>query len=72
VLAPALVNVWGDHGHRLIGLTAAQALPDDTPWPSAARDRWACADSVRAWAEQRVLDDAGILGHLVGDERAAT
>ncbi|MBL0939040.1 MAG: hypothetical protein IBJ03_09100 [Gemmatimonadaceae bacterium] len=157
--APLQLNAWGDHGHRLIGLTAAQALPNDMPaffrrsaqqlsylnpepdrWKSrdesrqdyalnggtspdhfmnmdlltsaqqqtmlAAPDRMAFADSVRAagfapgtmgflpftvleyaqklrndfrlwriapdstvrsWIEQRIIEDAGILGHFVAD-----
>ncbi len=156
---PAALSAWGDHGHRIIGLAAAQALPEDMPrffrdaapqlsylnpepdrWQDrverqlepaleggtspdhyidmdlvsplqltealAARDRWAFADSVRAggvapqsmgllpftileltaklrgdfrlwriapdstvraWIEQRIVDDAGILGHYVAD-----
>jgi len=28
---PAALSAWGDHGHRMIGLTAAQALPEDMP-----------------------------------------
>lgn len=159
LVAPAPLNAWGDAGHRLIGLVAAQALPDDMPaffrdaaprlaylnpepdrWKArterdlepalesgsspdhfidsdlltpaqlagalAARDRWAYADSVRAagvspqvigalpftileytsrlrtnfrlwriapdstvraWIEQRIIDDAGVLGHYVAD-----
>ncbi len=158
-MVPATLSAWGDHGHRIIGLTAAQALPEDMPaffraatqqlsylnpepdrWKDraerqlepaldggtfpehfidmdlvsplqltgalAARDRWAFADSVRAagvapqtmgllpftileltaklrgdfrlwriapdstvraWIEQRIIDDAGILGHYVAD-----
>ncbi len=159
LVLPSTLSAWGDHGHRLIGLTAAQALPADMPgffrdaapqlsylnpepdrWKDrverqlepaleggtspdhyidmdlvsplqlsgalAARDRWAFADSVRAagvspqsmgllpftileltaklrgdfrlwriapdstvraWIEQRIIDDAGILGHYVAD-----
>lgn len=158
-LVPVTLNALGDHGHRISGLTAAQALPDDMPhffrdaaqqlsylnpepdrWKDraerqlgpaleggtspdhfmdmdlmmpaqiagalAARDRWAFADSVhaaghapatmgflpftileltskllgdfrlwrvapdstvRAWIEQRIIDDAGILEHFVAD-----
>ena len=28
---PVALSAWGDHGHRMIGLTAAQALPQDMP-----------------------------------------
>jgi hypothetical protein len=157
--APTTLNAWGDAGHRMIGLTAAQRLPEDMPaffrkaaeqlsylnpepdrWKDraesqlepalnggtspdhyidmdlvapevlakalAAPNRWAFADSlrpagvapstmgllpftileytsrlredfrlwriapdstVRAWIEQRIIDDAGILGHFVAD-----
>jgi hypothetical protein len=156
---PATVAAWGDHGHRLIGLAAAQRLPEDMPaffrdaaqqlsylnpepdrWKDRrerqldpalddggfpehfidmdlvpdsvlraalrAPNRWAYADTlraagvavqtmgvlpfqilelaqrlrgdfrmwriapdstVRAWVEQRIIDDAGILGHYVAD-----
>jgi hypothetical protein len=156
---PATLNAWGDAGHRIIGLTAAQALPADMPkffrdaadrlsylnpepdrWKDRAEsqlepalnggtgpdhyidmdlvdgavldkalaspNRWAFADSlrlanvapdkmgllpftileytsklregfrlwriapdstVRAWIEQRIIEDAGILGHFVAD-----
>lgn len=159
LLLPMPLAAWGDAGHRLIGLTAAQQLPADAPtflrnaaaqlaylnpepdrWKSnverrldpaleggtspdhyidmdlveptvlrnalAAPNRWAYADSlrrsgvapntvgllpfaiieqvqrlridfrlwriapdstVRAWIEQRIIDDAGILGHYVAD-----
>jgi len=158
-VVPATLAAWGDAGHRLIGLTAAQRLPSDMPaffraasqqlaylnpepdrWKAnverrldpaleggtspdhyidmdlvdtavlraalAAPHRWAYADSlrpagvapntmgllpfaiieqvqrlrndfrlwriapdstVRAWIEQRIIDDAGILGHFVAD-----
>ncbi len=156
---PLPLAAWGDVGHRLIGLTAAQQLPSDVPvflrnasqqlaylnpepdrWKAnverrldpaleggtspdhyidmdlvegavlrralSAPNRWAFADSlrptgvapntmgllpyaiveqvqrlrvdfrlwriapdstVRAWIEQRIIDDAGILGHYVAD-----
>ncbi|MBL0892422.1 MAG: nuclease [Gemmatimonadaceae bacterium] len=156
---PVTLNAWGDHGHRLVGLTAAKALPEDMPaffrdaaeqlsylnpepdrWKSrdesrrdmalnggtspdhfmdldflnaqqlagafAAPDRHAFADSVRAagyapatmgflpftileyaqklrndfrlwriapdstvrrWIENRIIEDAGVLGHFVAD-----
>ena len=159
VVLPVPLAAWGDAGHRLIGLTAAQQLPSDAPaflrnaaaqlaylnpepdrWKAnverrldpaleggtspdhyidmdlvdpmvlrnalAAPNRWAYADSlrrsgvapntvgllpftiieqvqrlridfrlwriapdstVRAWIEQRIIDDAGILGHYVAD-----
>lgn len=159
LLVPHSLDAWGDHGHRLVGLTAATSLPNDMPaffrnaaprlsylnpepdrWKDraerqlepaleggtspdhyidmdlvspaqlagalAARDRWAFADSVRAagvapqtmgllpftileltsklrgdfrlwriapdstvraWIEQRIIEDAGILGHYVAD-----
>ena len=159
VSVPLPLAAWGDAGHRLIGLTAAQQLPGDVPaflrdaapqlaylnpepdrWKSnverrldpaleggtspdhyidmdlvdttvlrralTAPNRWAFADSlrttgvapntmgllpyaiveqvqrlridfrlwriapdstVRAWIEQRIIDDAGILGHYVAD-----
>ncbi len=31
VALPATLNAWGDAGHRIIGLTAAQGLPADMP-----------------------------------------
>lgn len=31
VALPATLNAWGDAGHRIIGLTAAQSLPADMP-----------------------------------------
>ncbi len=159
VMVPTSLAAWGDAGHRLIGLTAAQKLPSDMPaffrnasqqlaylnpepdrWKAnverrldpaleggtspdhyidmdlvdtavlraalAAPHRWAYADSlrpagvapntmgllpfaiieqvqrlrtdfrlwriapdstVRTWIEQRIIDDAGILGHFVAD-----
>ena len=30
-LVPVTLNALGDHGHRIFGLTAAQALPDGMP-----------------------------------------
>jgi hypothetical protein len=158
-IVPSTLNAWGDAGHRMIGLTAAQALPPDMPqffrdaaeqlsylnpepdrWKDraesalepalnggtspehyidmdlidvavldralAAPNRWAFADSlkaagvgadkmgllpytilelasklredfrmwriapdetVRKWIEQRIIDDAGLLGHYVAD-----
>jgi hypothetical protein len=157
--APATLAAWGDAGHRIIGLTAAQKLPEEMPkffrdaapqlaylnpepdrWKDraesamdpalnggtspehyvdmdliapeqlakalAAPHRFAYADSlrkaevatstmgllpftileytsrlregfrlwriapdstVRAWIEQRIINDAGILGHFVAD-----
>ncbi len=159
LLLPTALLAWGDHGHRLIGLAAAQRLPGDMPaflrenalrlaylnpepdrWKDraervldpalndgsspehyvdmdlvspevlraalAAPSRWAYADTlaaagvkvstmgllpfqilelaqrlrgdfrlwriapdstVRAWVEQRIIEDAGILGHYVAD-----
>ena len=29
--APAVVSAWGNTGHRLIGVAAVRALPDDLP-----------------------------------------
>lgn len=159
VAMPTTANAWGDHGHQIIGLAAAQALPNDMPaffrnaaaqlaylnpepdrWKERAEraldpalidgtspahyvnldatalpvmramlrapNRFAFADSlrrrgltlsstgvlpyeilelsqrlrsnfrlwriapdatVRRWIEQRIIDDAGILGHYVAD-----
>ena len=159
VARPAALDAWGDYGHRLIGATAAEALPAEMPaffrqagaqlsylnpepdrWREraereldpalegatapdhfidtemipadryanalAAPDRYAYADTLRAlgleprtvgelpfrmieitqqlrsdfrrwraatdsttrlWIEQRIIDDAGILGHYVAD-----
>lgn len=159
VAVPTTLNAWGDAGHRMIGLTAAQALPPDMPqffrdaaeqlsylnpepdrWKDRAESqlepalnggtspehyidmdlvdfglldqalkaphRFAFADSlkptgvtpdkmgllpftiieltsklredfrlwriapdstVRKWIEQRIIDDAGLLGHYVAD-----
>jgi len=159
VLIPGNLSAWGDAGHRLTGLAAAQRMPADAPaffrnasqqlsylnpepdrWKDraertldpalegstspehyvdmdlvppdvlsaalAAPNRWAYADTlrtagvavntmgllpfeilemaqklrgdfrlwriapdstVRAWIEQRIIDDAGVIGHYIAD-----
>lgn len=55
---PSSLDAWGDHGHRMIGLVAAEKLPDDMPpffRQSAERlsylnpepDRWKNRDEIR-------------------------
>ena len=31
VVTPAMVSAWGNSGHRMVGMAAVRALPDELP-----------------------------------------